>query len=151
MMLTAGMIVAAGMGVSSAGPAVADSHILHAQSQANGTSSALIGGRVGSMPSSSGWDNVGKRTFTNGKSGWVRSHGTNFKATIKTASSGEYRYDLWERDPDNPDEHVGYGYLSGAGSIIWYSISPWVDGSDGTAEFYLTTDDPKATVVVFYD
>ncbi|MGW0781545.1 hypothetical protein [Streptomyces sp. NPDC002913] len=155
--LMAGVIAALGMSVLTVGPAAADSHlppepVTRAQLQVGDASSSLIGRSVGSVAGSAGWDFVGTREFINGKSGWVRSHGTNFKATVKTTSTGiNYLYELWEFDPDNADEYVGYAHLSGAGDIICYSISPWVDGSDGTAEFYLTTKDPNATFVKFYD
>ncbi|NYI03697.1 hypothetical protein [Allostreptomyces psammosilenae] len=70
---------------------------------------------------------------------------------MTTGSTTSHRFELWEYDAENADEYVGYATLSNDGCIIWEGISAWVDGGNDRAEFYLLTNDSRATWATFWD
>ncbi|TDK54769.1 hypothetical protein E2K98_28790 [Bacillus salipaludis] len=109
----------------------------------------------------SGWQKVGfDQIILDGKnqvkSIHVDSHGGNFKAAFY-GDAGYLSVELWEYDPDNPDDLVRsartvYGH---GGELVWENISDALDGSDNTAEFYLKITPQNADYgslnVTFYD
>ncbi|MFB8414417.1 hypothetical protein ACFC63_02725 [Streptomyces albidoflavus] len=142
-LLLAATTATLGLGITS--PATADSHIISTPSR------AVV---EGSAVNASGWDRVGEYKFSKGVAGWARSHGTNFRGCIKTTGTGTYYYELWEYDSNGADDFARRSWVAPKGAsfcITWKNISAFVDGSDGTAEFYLVTNDPRAKSVVFYD
>ncbi|MFJ4700588.1 hypothetical protein ACIP5N_21585 [Streptomyces sp. NPDC088768] len=130
-------------------PQAGDSHITSAPAQADIANPGA---------SAAGWDYVGVFGFkTNGKfsiSDWGRSHGTNFRACIVTKSTGAYNYDLWEYDAGGVNDFARTWIASPGSKSACHdfnNITAFVDGSDGTAEFYIKTNDPNAKAVRFYD
>ncbi|MFJ2556937.1 MULTISPECIES: hypothetical protein [unclassified Streptomyces] len=157
--LAAGALTAVLLMVSATAPALAHSGDPGDSSGRNPVPSAHAPGAVSALLPGTfgpGWDFVGEGPFLsegNGVygTGWARSHGNNFRTCVTTGSTTSHPFELWEYDPDNPDEYVGVGTRAGSGCIDWLNISAWVDGSDGTAEFYLLTTDSRATTARFYD
>ncbi|MCX5095850.1 hypothetical protein OOK36_45000 [Streptomyces sp. NBC_00365] len=111
---------------------------------------------TGLRAAAAGWDFVGRGTFFatgNGdyKTSAVRSTGGDFQGCIGPIFGSGDRYELWEWDSENTDDYVGSVRLNSDGCAVFRSIGGFVDGSDGTAEFYLVTTAVAGTYADYYD
>nr|MBC9205098.1 hypothetical protein [Paenibacillus sp. PL91] len=97
---------------------------------------------------SSGWDYLGSSTFTY-SSAIAKSTGGDFLVCLASGPSGYYN--LYEDDPDNPDDRVGYVYLYAGACGAFRSIGGFVDGDNKRAEFYVYKAFGGTATVDFYD
>jgi hypothetical protein len=58
---------------------------------------------------------------------------------------------LYEYDPDNADDRVGYVYLYSGACGAFRNIGGFVDGDNKRAEFYVYKDFGGTATVSFYD
>jgi hypothetical protein len=131
---------------ASATPALADSRIGNVASRTRPPVSAL-----------SGWNFVGSREFHSSSSvygdhatSWARSTGGDFEGCMPKAS-GDATYVLMEYDPSNADDYVGQVTVNSIACAVFRDIGRFVDGTDGTAEFYLVTWDDLPDYASYYD
>ncbi|MGM0884594.1 MAG: hypothetical protein ACQEXQ_26600 [Bacillota bacterium] len=94
------------------------------------------------------WDYLGSSTFVN-SSAIAKSSGGDFLVCLESGPSGYYN--LYEYDPDNADDKVGYVYLYPGACGAFRSIGGFVDGDNQRAEFYVYKAWGGTATVSFYD
>lgn len=94
------------------------------------------------------WDYVGSSTFVS-SSAYARSGGGDFMVCLNSGPTTYYY--LYEYDPDNADEYVGYVYLRAGQCGVFRSIGDYVDGDNKRAEFYVAKNSGGTASVDFWD
>lgn len=94
------------------------------------------------------WDYLGSSTFTT-SSAIAHSSGGDFLVCLNSGPSGYYN--LYEYDPNNADDRVGYVYLTPGDCGAFRSIGGFVDGDNKKAEFYVYKSFGGSATVSFYD
>ncbi|TCW41679.1 hypothetical protein EDC32_1011346 [Laceyella sacchari] len=110
--------------------------------------STVLSGNGASTYGPGEWDYVGSSTFTY-SSAYAYSGGGDFMVCL--ASGPSTTYYLYEYDPNNADEFVGYVYLSAGQCGVFRGIGGYVDGDNKKAEFYVEKDVGGTATVDFWD
>ncbi len=112
------------------------------------TALAADGENVISPMGAGEWDYLGSSTFVT-TSAQAKSAGGDFLICLESGPSGYYN--LYEYDPDNADDRVGYVYLYPGACGAFRSIGGFVDGDNKRAEFYVYKAFGGTATISFYD
>ncbi|MBA4602841.1 hypothetical protein [Thermoactinomyces mirandus] len=114
-----------------------------------GMAETVVFAPTGILPMGPGeWDYVGSSTFVS-SSAYARSGGGDFMFCLNPGPSTYYY--LYEYDPDNADEYVGYVYLKAGQCGVFRNIGKYVDGKNKKAEFYVAKNVGETAHVDFWD
>ncbi|MGA8941920.1 MAG: hypothetical protein WB502_04280 [Thermoactinomyces sp.] len=94
------------------------------------------------------WDYVGSSAFVS-YSAYAQSGGGDFMFCLNSGPSTYYY--MYEYDPDNADEYVGYVYLRAGQCGVFRDIGKFVDGNNKKAEFYVAKNVGGTAHVDFWD
>ncbi|SDY05268.1 hypothetical protein [Thermoactinomyces sp. DSM 45892] len=90
------------------------------------------------------WDYLGMSEFKWNKdlkkyvTGTKPSHGGDYKFCVSLEGVHETeKIELWEYDPDNPDDHILTINLRDDQCHVVHDVGRFIDGTNKTAEFYL--------------
>ncbi|MFG2291475.1 hypothetical protein ACGFOU_36035 [Streptomyces sp. NPDC048595] len=110
----------------------------------------------GAAHASSGWDYKGDTKFYHGHyddyTRDVYSTGGYVKVCITSAATEKEDYELWEHDAKGDGDGDDFiTDVDGAGCYTFSNIGKYVDGHNGKAELYMSTQDPSAMSVQWWD